>query len=34
MFQVCNIHRVKWRHIFVVAMWSPFCRSTHRTVCS
>jgi len=28
------IHRVKWRHISVVAMRSPFCRSTHRTVCS
>jgi len=29
-----HIHRVKWRHICVVAMRSPFCRSTHRTVCS
>ena len=27
-------HRVKWRHISVVAMRSPFCRSTRRTVCS
>jgi len=26
--------RVKWRHISVVAMRSPFCRSTRRTVCS
>jgi len=29
-----SIHRVKWRHISVVAMRSPFCRSTRRTVCS
>ena len=28
------IHRVKWRRISVVAMRSPFCRSTRRTVCS
>jgi len=28
------IHKVKWRHISVVAMWSSFCRSTSRTVCS
>jgi len=28
------MHRVKWRHISVVAMQSPFCRSTRRTVCS
>jgi len=28
------IHRVKWRHISVVAIRSPFCRSTRRTVCS
>jgi len=28
------IHRVKWRHISVVAMRSPFCRSTRHTVCS
>jgi len=28
------IHRVKWRHISVVSMRSPFCRSTRRTVCS
>jgi len=28
------IHRVKWRHISVVAMRSPFCGSTRRTVCS
>jgi len=27
------MHRVKWHHIPVVAMRSPFCRST-RTVCS
>jgi len=31
-----SINRVKWRHISVVAMRSPFCRSTRRrpTVCS
>ena len=29
-----RIHRVKWRHISVVAMRSPFCKSTRRTVCS
>ena len=29
-----TIHRVKWRHTSVVAMRSPFCRSTRRTVCS
>jgi len=29
-----TIHRVKWRHISVVAMRLPFCRSTRRTVCS
>jgi len=28
-----SIHRVKWRHISVVAMPLP-CRSTRRTVCS
>jgi len=32
--KVTTIHRVKWRHISVVAMRSPFCRSTRRTVCS
>jgi len=31
---ILHIHRVKWRHIFVVAMRSPFCRSTGHTVCS
>ena len=29
-----SMHRVKWRHISVVAMRSPFCRSTRRTACS
>jgi len=29
-----NILRAKWRHISVVAMRSPFCRSTRRTACS
>jgi len=33
-FLPMSIHRVKWRHISVVAMRSPFCRSTRRTVCS
>jgi len=33
-FSELRIHRVKWRHISVVAMRSPFCRSTRRTVCS
>jgi len=28
------IHRVKWRHTSVVAMRSPFYRSTRRTGCS
>jgi len=27
-------YRVKWRHISVVAMRSPFCRSTRRTMCA
>jgi len=33
-WHVCFTHRVKWRHISEVAMRSPFCRSTRRTVCS
>ena len=32
--RIRGIHRVKWRHISVVAMRSPFCRSTRRTVCT
>ena len=30
--RVLSIHRVKWRHISVVAMRSPFCRSTRHTM--
>jgi len=29
-----HIHRLKWRHISVVAVRSPFCRSKRCTVCS
>jgi len=32
MVLVLCIHRVKWRHISVVAMRSPFCRSTRRSL--
>jgi len=30
--QIVHIHRVKWRHISVVTVWSPFCGQVGATL--